>query len=280
LPVRYNCLTDKQEPEMSEQTVLLREQKGEVLWLTLNRPEQLNALNLELVTELRETFESLRRDHAVRVVVLRASGKAFCAGLDLNDANWSGKPTPNEMLEFQRSISDIYRAMRQCPQPIISLVQGAACGGGFSLALASDIRIAADTAKMNAAYIKAGLTACDMACSYLLPRLVGLSVASELMMTGRFINAERALKVNMVSEVVPEDQLDQAAEGFVEDLLSTSPMGLRLTKDGLNVSVDAASLEAAMALEDRQQSLVAMTEDAKEAVAAFLEKRQPVWKDR
>jgi len=159
-------------------------------------------------------------------------------------------------------------------------VQRAACGGGFSLALASDIRIAADTAKMNAAYIKAGLTACDMACSYLLPRLVGLSVASELMMTGRFINAERALKVNLVSEVVPEDQLDQAAEGFVEDLLSTSPMGLRLTKDGLNVSVDAASLEAAMALEDRQQSLVAMTEDAKEAVAAFLEKRQPVWKDR
>ena len=265
---------------MSEQTVLLREQKGEVLWLTLNRPEQLNALNPELVTELRETFESLRRDHAVRVVVLRANGKAFCAGLDLNDATWSGKPSPNEMLEFQRSISDIYRAMRQCPQPIISLVQGAACGGGFSLALASDIRIAADTAKMNAAYIKAGLTACDMACSYLLPKLVGLSVASELMMTGRFINAERALRVNLVSEVVPEDQLEQAAEGFIEDLLSTSPMGLRLTKDGLNVSVDAASLEAAMALEDRQQSLVAMTEDAQEAVSAFLEKRKPAWKDR
>ena len=265
---------------MSEQNVLVREQRGEVLWLTLNRPDHLNALNPPLISALRETFQSLRRDHSIRVVILRGEGKAFCAGLDLNDANWSGEPSPNDMLEFQRSISDIYRAMRQCPQAIISLVQGAACGGGFSLALASDIRIAADTAKMNAAYIKAGLTACDMACSYLLPRLVGLSVASELMMTGRFINAERALKVSLVSEVVPEDQLDQAAEGFVEDLLSTSPMGLRLTKDGLNVSVDAASIEAAMALEDRQQSLVAMTEDAKEAVAAFLEKRQPVWKDR
>ena len=265
---------------MSEQTVLLREQRGEVLWLTLNRPQQLNALNPALIDALREAFESLRRDHAVRVVVLRAEGKAFCAGLDLNDASWSGVPSPNEMFEFQRSISDIYRAMRQCPQPIISLIQGAACGGGFSLALASDIRIAAESARMNAAYIKAGLTACDMACSYLLPRLVGLSVASELMLTGRFITAERALRVNLVSEVVPEDQLVAAADALVAELLDTSPMGLRLTKDGLNISVDAPSLEAAMAIEDRQQALVAMTEDASEAVTAFLEKRKPTWRDR
>lgn len=265
---------------MSEQTVLLREQRGEVLWLTLNRPQQLNALNPALIDALREAFESLRRDHAVRVVVVRAEGKAFCAGLDLNDASWSGAPSPNEMLEFQRSISDIYRAMRQCPQPIISLIQGAACGGGFSLALASDIRIAAESARMNAAYIKAGLTACDMACSYLLPRLVGLSVASELMLTGRFITAERALRVNLVSEVVPEDELVAAADALVAELLDTSPMGLRLTKDGLNISIDAPSLEAAMAIEDRQQALVAMTEDASEAVTAFLEKRKPTWRDR
>ena len=265
---------------MSEQAVLLRELKGEVLWLTLNRPEQLNAMNPPLISELRNTFQSLRRDHSVRVVVLRAAGKAFCAGLDLNDASWSGAPGPNDLLEFQRSISDIYRAMRQCPQPIISLVQGAACGGGFSLALASDIRIAADTARMNAAYIKAGLSACDMACSYLLPRLVGLSVASELMLTGRFINAERALSVNLVSHVVAESELASAAESWIADLLATSPMGLRLTKDGLNVAVDSASLEAAMALEDRQQALVAMTEDAREAIEAFMEKRPPQWRDR
>jgi enoyl-CoA hydratase len=260
--------------------VLLREERGEVLWLTLNRPDQLNALNPPLITALREAFESLRRNHAIRVVVLRGNGRAFCAGLDLNDTSWSGAPTPHDILDFQRSISDIYRAMRQCPQAIISLVQGPACGGGFSLALASDIRIAAESVKMNAAYIKAGLTACDMACSYLLPRLVGLSVASELMMTGRFINAERALRVNLVSDVVAEAELETSANGLIEALLATSPMGLRLTKDGLNMSVDAGSLEAAMALEDRQQSLVAMTRDAGEAVTAFLEKRKPVWKDR
>jgi enoyl-CoA hydratase/carnithine racemase len=192
--------------------ILLREERGEVLWLTLNRPDQLNALNPPLITALREAFESLRRNHDIRVVVLRGNGRAFCAGLDLNDASWSGAPTPHDILDFQRSISDIYRAMRQCPQAIISLVQGPACGGGFSLALASDIRIAAESAKMNAAYIKAGLTACDMACSYLLPRLVGLSVASELMMTGRFINAERALRVNLVSEVVAEAELEASAD--------------------------------------------------------------------
>lgn len=260
--------------------ILLREERGEVLWLTLNRPDQLNALNPPLITALREAFESLRRNHDIRVVVLRGNGRAFCAGLDLNDASWSGAPTPNDILDFQRSISDIYRAMRQCPQAIISLVQGPACGGGFSLALASDIRIAAESAKMNAAYIKAGLTACDMACSYLLPRLVGLSVASELMMTGRFINAERALRVNLVSEVMAEAELEASADSLIGELLATSPMGLRLTKDGLNMSVDAGSLEAAMALEDRQQSLVAMTRDAGEAVTAFLEKRKPVWQDR
>jgi enoyl-CoA hydratase/carnithine racemase len=242
---------------MSEQQpVLLREERGEVLWLTLNRPDQLNALNPPLITALREAFESLRRNHDIRVVVLRGKGRAFCAGLDLNDASWSGAPTPHNILDFQRSISDIYRA------------------------LASDIRIVAESAKMNAAYIKAGLTACDMACSYLLPRLVGLSVASELMMTGRFINAERALRVNLVSEVVAEAELEASADNLIEELLATSPMGLRLTKDGLNMSVDAGSLEAAMALEDRQQTLVAMTRDAGEAVTAFLEKRKPVWQNR
>ena len=138
----------------------------------------------------------------------------------------------------------------------------------------------ATTAKMNAAFIRAGLTACDMGCSYLLPRLVGLSVASELMMTRKFISAERALKVNLVSEVVSEQELATTAEQYIADLLATSPMGLRLTKDGLNFSVDAPSLDAAMALEDRQQALVAGSADAREAISVFLEKRAPIWKNQ
>jgi enoyl-CoA hydratase/carnithine racemase len=259
---------------------LLLEQKGEVLWLTLNRPEALNAMNAPLVEALRSTFESLKSRSDVRVVVLQARGKAFCAGLDLQSGGWGADDSAQALFAMQRSISDIYRAMRRCPQPIISLIQGAACGGGFSLALASDIRIAATSAKMNAAYIRAGLTACDMGCSYFLPRLVGVSVASELMMTGRFISAERALQVNLVSGVVDEDALGAAAQSMVDDMLLTSPMGLRLTKDGLNFSIDAPSLDAAMALEDRQQTLVAGTKDAREAISAFLEKRRPEWQDR
>ena len=133
---------------------------------------------------------------------------------------------------------------------------------------------------MNAAYIKIGLTGCDMGSSYFLPRLVGTSIASELLMTGRFIHAPRALAVNLVSELVPDAELAVAAQRFVDEMLLTSPMGLRLTKDALNLSVDAASLESAMAVEDRHQSLLALTDDAMEAGLAFFEKRKPEYHDR
>ena len=187
---------------------------------------------------------------------------------------------PKSVWHIQRKIARVYLAMRKCPQPIICLLQGAACGGGFSLAMASDVRIAGDSAKMNAAYIKIGLTGCDMGSSYFLPRLVGTSIASELLMTGRFIHAERALAVNLVSEVVADEALDSAAQTFVDEMLRTSPMGLRLTKDALNFSIDAGSLEAAMALEDRHQSLLALSDDHLEASRAFFEKREPHYKDR
>ena len=165
--------------------------------------------------------------------------------------------------------------MRHCPQPIISLVHGPACGGGFSFILASDIRIAGESSKMNAAYIRIGLSACDMGSSYFLPRLVGTSVASELMLTGRFINAERALSTNLVSEVVPDQDLEKTAKTYIDEMLATSPMGLRLTKEGLNMAIDAAGLEAAMALENRNQLMCSKTEDAKEGIAAYVDRRTP-----
>ena len=259
---------------------LLKEIKNETLWLTINRPDALNTLNPPLVNALRTTFESLKDQRDIRIVVLRANGRVFCAGLDLQEGGWGVEDTPQSLLSMQRDISDIYRAMRRCPQPIISLVQGAACGGGFSLALASDIRIATPSTRMNAAYIRAGLSACDMGCSYFLPRLIGLSIASELMMTGKFIDAKRALQVNLISEIVDEEDLIATAQGYVNEMLLTSPMGLRLTKEWLNFSIDAPSLEAAMAIEDRQQTLIALTSDAKEAIGAFLEKRSPEWADQ
>ena len=146
--------------------------------------------------------------------------------------------------------------------------------------LASDIRIAGLSAKMNAACIRIGLSACDMGSSDFLPRLVGTSVASELMLTGRFIHADRALATNLVSEVVPDDQLEAAAQPYIDEMLLTSPMGLRLTKEGLNYSIDAAGLEAAMAIENRNQLMCSRSEDAREGMLAFIEKRQPNYKGK
>ncbi|HYM01916.1 MAG TPA: enoyl-CoA hydratase/isomerase family protein, partial [Stellaceae bacterium] len=221
--------------DATQYETLLIEKKGAVDWVTMNRPEALNSLNTVLVDELLDYFGKLYFDRSVRIVVLRGAGRAFCAGLDLKQsggrrnsegANMRG---PDAGLLGQRRISEIVMRMRRCGQPIIALVQGPACGGGFALALASDIRIAGQSARMNAAFIRIGLSACDIGVSYFLPRLVGVSVASELMLTGRFINAERALRAGLVSEVVPDEHLARAAEPYIEEMITTSPLGLRLT---------------------------------------------------
>jgi enoyl-CoA hydratase/carnithine racemase len=265
---------------MTYQTLSIRKD-GVVDHVTLNRPESLNALNRRMVDELLDYFGALYWDKSVRVVVMRGAGKAYCAGLDLKERdNSAGPNTPANGLTRQRQISEIVMRMRRCPQAIISLVHGPACGGGFALALASDIRIAGASARMNAAFIRIGLSACDIGVSYFLPRLVGVSVASELMLTGRFINADRALRVGLVSDVVPDDKMEEAAAPYIDEMLTTSPLGLRMTKECLNMSVDAGSLEAAVAMEDRNQILCAQTGDFQEGIRAFLEKRRPAYQDR
>jgi enoyl-CoA hydratase/carnithine racemase len=247
-----------------------------VSWVTLRRPEALNALNATMVTELRDYFAQLPAALDTRIVVLRGSGRAFCAGLDLKE----GAGTDGSMasvqgaLRGQRRISELVMLMRRAPQPIIACVHGAACGGGFALALASDVRIAGESARMNAAFIRIGLSACDVGVSYFLPRLVGVSVAAELLLTGRFINAQRALATGLVSEVVPDAEMEQAARRLVDDMLATSPLGLRLTKECLNASIDASSLEQVVAMEDRNQVLCTRTNDFREGVLAFLQKRK------
>ena len=260
---------------MPYETLDLR-QEGAVAWLTLNRPDSLNALNPTLVTELREFFGSLPQRTDLRVVVLRGAGRAFCAGLALKEPG-SGDGSADSTLRGQRRISEIAIQMRRCPQPIIACIQGAAAGGGFALALASDVRIAGESARMNAAFIKLGLSACDVGVSYLLPRLIGASVAYELMLTGRFIHADRALATGLVSTVVPDDRLEEEARKLADEMILTSPLGLQLTKECLNASLDAGSLEAAIAMEDRNQAFCAQSGDVQEGIAAFLQKRRPRW---
>ena len=260
---------------MTYRTIMV-EKRGAANWLTLNRPDQLNAISLEMVDELSHYFGALFNDRETRVVVMRGAGRAFCAGLDIKDRQSANGPDPfGGGFGFQGWLADVYVKMRRCPQPIISLIHGAACGGGFAFTLASDIRIAAESARMNAAFIKLGLSSCDMGTSYFLPRLVGASLAAELMMTGRFIAAPRALATGLVSQVVPDAELEAAGEALVAELLATSPIGLRMTKEGLNFAIDAPSLEAAIALENRNQLMCAASDDFKEGLAAFLEKRAP-----
>jgi len=251
-------------------------QEGDVVWATMNRPERLNALSRNLVTELREFFVGLYWRRDVRVVVLQGAGKAFCAGLDLKErGDPQGGRSIGAGLTRQREISEIVIAMRRCPQPIVACINGAAAGGGFALALASDVRIATPDVRMNAAFIRIGLSACDIGVSYFLPRMVGSSVAAEYMLTGRFITAERAYQLGLVSRVVEQDQMAIEAQGFVDDMLHATPLGLRLTKEALNHAIDAQGLEAAIAMEDRNQILASSDGDFQEGVRAFLEKRKP-----
>lgn len=261
---------------------LLIDHRDGVDRITLNRPDSLNALDPGMIDALNDYFHHLQRNRDTRVVVLKGAGASFCAGLDLKHAmrkrsDRQNLPDVTESLDSQRRIADIVMLMRRCPQPIIALVQGAAAGGGFALALAADIRIASTSARMNCAFIKLGLGGCDIGTSYFLPRLVGVSVASELILTGRFIHAERALAVGLVSEVVEEGRLDAAAAPYVEAMMMASPVGLRLSKECLNMAVDAGSMEQVIAMEDRNQVLCSRSEDFEEGIRAFMEKRKPVY---
>lgn len=259
---------------------LLVSREGAVQTITLDKPDAFNAFDLELIGSLTACFEDLHENSTVRVVLLRANGKHFCAGVNLKGWNAEiAQPSVQASLRMQSRIGRIIRLMRSCPQPIIALGHGAACGGGFSLLLASDVRFGTRDLRMNAAYIKTGLGGCDIGCSYFLPRLAGASIAAELLLTGRFLQADRALRLGLLSDVVPQDELLSTGMALAYEMLATAPMALRLTKEALGINIDAPGIEAAMALEDRQQVMLTMTADHTEAVGAFLEKRPPLFRD-
>ena len=259
---------------MAYQTLLVQK-KGAVDWLTLNRPDALNALDDVMMGELDDYFGKLITDHSVRAVAMRGIGsKAFCAGWDTRSKttgaqSGSAIDSPDAAFNAARKASEIVRKMRRCPQPIVAMINGVACGGGFAMVAATDIRIAAPSARMNAAFIKIGLSGCDMGLSYHLPRLIGASVASELMLTGRFINAQRALAVGLLSEVVAEDALATTAQSYLDEMLAATPLGLRLTKECLNMNLGAGSLEAATAMEDRNQALCLQLPEFRDGLKAL-----------
>ena len=261
---------------MTSESVLLIEHDGPVDRITLNRPDQMNAVDPALTDALLAYFGALPDRPATRVVTLRGAGRAFCVGVDLKSrAEYLADALPpiGKVLADQQRFSQIIARMRHAPQPIVAEVHGAACGIGFAMMLASDIRVAGASARMNAAPIKVGLSGCDVGLSYFLPRMVGSAVAAELLLTGRFVEATRALSLGLVCEVVPDERLHETAEGYVADMLTAAPMGLRLTKQGLNTSIDAPDLDSVIELEDRNQVLCCGAGDFREGMRAFIGKR-------
>ena len=248
--------------------------------ITLHRPERLNAMNATLVGELHDELGSIARDQVLsgrrpdgcgpRVLRGHRSLRVRkCAECATGAAGWRTRsprrPTSRRWC----------RGCAALPQPVIAAVNGAAAGGGLALALASDVRIAGASARFNVAFVRLGISGCDIGVSWLLPRLIGASRAWELMLTGRIIDAEEADRIGLVLRVVPDEELMEAALDTAALIAANSPWGIRMTKEVMWSQLEVGSLQAGIDLENRTQVLSSMTGDMQEAVAAFLEKRPP-----
>jgi enoyl-CoA hydratase len=247
--------------------------------ITLNRPDKLNAMTSEMVGLLHESLSSVGRDREVRVVILTGAGRGFCAGLDLGGygeaPGYEWKGSVERGFAVQKHIASLIPRLRSLPQPVIAAVNGPAAGGGFALVLGSDIRIAATTARFNAAFIRIGLSACDIGTSWLLPRLIGAARAQELMLTGRLFDAEEALRIGLLVDVVPNEVLLDAALAKAEEIRLNTPLGVALTKEGMWSALEIPGLQAAIDLENRQQIMVSFSDDAREMRRAKSEGRPP-----
>jgi len=250
-----------------------------IVQLTLNRPSSLNAMTAEMVQSLHEHLAAIAFDPVARVVILTGSGRGFCAGLDLR--GYGSAPHTEHLgrtqtgFAVQKHIASLIPALRSLPQPVIAAVNGAAAGGGFALVMGSDIRLAARSAKFNAAFIRIGLSACDIGTSWLLPRLVGMGRAQELMLTGRIFDAEEAYRIGLVVDLLDDDTLLDAALAKAHEIMLNSPFGVALTKEGMWGSMEIPAMQTAIDMENRQQIMASATDDHREAMTAFLERRPP-----
>jgi len=228
--------------------------------LTLCRTHCYNAINHAMMEEIEDFWRERLYDLDTVVIILSSEcEKGFCAGLDMKE---TAEMAPNmsipEFYRFQARLARLNLAMRRAPQPIICAVHGAAAGQGFSFALASDIRVITPDARFSAAYINIGLGGADMSCSYFLPRMIGAGRAYEFMYTGGFMSAEEALSLGLVSRIVDREHLIDTALEYARVMMTKNHLGLRLTKEAINFNLDAGGLEAALNMEDRNQTLLAV----------------------
>jgi enoyl-CoA hydratase/carnithine racemase len=253
----------------------LYEEAGGVATITLDRPQALNALTFEVYRELTDTFRALAAQPPVRVVVLTGAGNAFCTGGDVKEI--IGEllhRDPAGLLEFTRLTCDLVRAMRELPQPIVASLNGTVAGAGAAIAVASDLRVASDTARIAFLFVRVGLAGANMGCAHLLPRIVGLGRATELLMTGAFLEAEEAHRIGLYNRLVPHARLAEETAALSATLARGPAAGLAATKDALNRELHM-DLEAALDHEAQVQAELMGQPDFHEGFAAFMEKRRP-----
>jgi enoyl-CoA hydratase len=264
-------------------TVLVEQAAPRVKLLRLNRPDRLNAMSVELCLDLEAALDEVGRDNGCSVVVLTGAGRAFCSGLDLKDhgviPDIAGLTAPRIAPRAMRVYSRLVPALRQTPQPILAAINGPAYGGGLCLSLAADLRIAAESAVFNSTGIVNGLTSTELGASWLLPRLIGGANANDILLTGRRIDAREALRMGLVSRVMPDAEVVAEAVGMAEAMCKFSPYGLQMTKQVLWANLETASLAAAIELEDRNQLMLGMTDNLPEAIRSFDQEREPVYTD-
>lgn len=268
---------------MARELVLLDQPADHVTRITLNRPERLNAMSIDLVIELWDAFDEVAAQNDCWVVVLTGAGRAFCSGLDLKDygiiPNIDGLQVGRIAQRSMRYYSRLIPKMRELPQPIVAAINGPSYGGGMCLSLGADIRVAGSGAVFNATGIVNGLTSTEMGVSYLLPRLIGMANSNDILLTGREIDAAEALRMGLVSRVVPAEALATVVVELASDMCRFSPYGLAMTKDTIWANLEVGSLAAAIELEDRNQLMLGFTNNLPEAIRAFGRGEQPRYSD-
>lgn len=256
----------------------LYEVRDGVATITLNRPERLNALTFEVYRELTDAFAALRQEDEVRAVVITGAGRAFCSGGDVHDI--IGELFSKDMeglLEFTRMTCELIRNIRALPKPVIASLNGTTAGAGACIALASDIRIAGPSAKIAFLFVRVGLSGADMGAAHLLPRLVGLAKATEMLYTGDFLSAEEAERIGLYNRVVAAEDLETETRALAERLARGPSFAIGITKEMLNRELDV-SLDTALEWEAQAQSICMQHPDYREAYEAFVEKREPRFK--
>ncbi|MBV9333540.1 MAG: enoyl-CoA hydratase family protein [Candidatus Eremiobacteraeota bacterium] len=248
---------------------------GGVLTITLDRPERKNPLTFELYAQLRERFRALGSAADVKSVVLKGAGDNFCSGGDVHEIIGPlTRSTPDELLRFTRMTGDVVKAMRACPQPIVAAVDGVAAGAGAILAMASDLRLGTDRARIAFLFVRVGLAGCDMGACAMLPRIVGLGRAAELLYTGRVLGGTQAYEWGFFNELCAPDGLHARAREFAEDIAAGPTLAHAMTKRMLHEEW-ALPLDDAIDAEARALARLMESGDFRRAYEAFVEKRTP-----